>query len=497
MHNTQEKSLNQSVRVRFAPSPTGALHLGGGRTALFNYLFAKHHGGQFILRIEDTDQGRSTEEAVKTILEGLEWLGIYWDEGPKVGGSHEPYCQTGRLNLYHKYAHDLLAAGRAYYCYCTPDELAAARAQAEKEKTAPKYSGRCRTLSPEEEKAHHANKRTRVLRFKTPESGQTGFPDLCRGEVKFENELLDDFIIIKSDGFPTYNFAAVIDDHLMEISHVIRGDDHISNTPRQIQLYLALGWEPPQFGHLPMILGKDKARLSKRHGAKSVTEYEKEGFLPEAMVNFLARLGWGHLDQEIFSREELVKLFTLGKVAKSPAIFDADKLIWLNKHYIAQALPERIFDLCLPYLEKAYPHFKLHEKEPQALLYAEKVIALLKDRLQTIPDIVPLSEYFFNEVEAYEEKARAKYFKGEATVKILNELKTALEATEPFDTANIEKAFKGLAEKLGVKLGEIIHPARLALTGRGESPGIYAVVEVVGKEKTINRIAKTFALVLQ
>jgi glutamyl-tRNA synthetase len=478
----------QSVRVRFAPSPTGALHLGGARTALFNYLFAKHCGGQFILRIEDTDQERSTQEAVKTILEGLEWLGIYWDEGPKVGGAHEPYRQTGRLHFYKKYAKQLLDAGRAYYCYCSPEELQKEREKAAQNKTAPKYNRRCRTLSPGEEKKHHENKRTRVLRFKTAETGQTTFEDLCRGSVKFENAELDDFIIMKSDEFPTYNFAAVVDDHLMEISHVIRGDDHISNTPRQIQLYQAFGWEPPQFGHIPMILGKDKARLSKRHGAKSVTEYEKEGFLPEAMINFLARLGWGHKDQEIFSREELTKLFTLEKVTKSPAVFDTDKLLWLNKHYIAQTLPERIFDLCLPYLEKAYPHFKLHEKEPQTILYAEKVAALLKDRLQTIPDIVPLSEYFFNEVTAYDEKARTKYFKEEETVKILRELAAALEATSPFDAANIEKTFKGLAEKLGLKLGEIIHPARLAITGRGESPGIYEVVEVVGKEKALFRL---------
>jgi glutamyl/glutaminyl-tRNA synthetase len=237
-----------------------------------------------------------------------------------------------------------------------------------------------------------------------------------------------------------------------------------------------------------MILGKDKTRLSKRHGAKSATEYEKEGFLPEAMVNFLSRLGWGHKDQEVFSQEELIQLFTLEKVTKSPAVFDADKLVWLNKHYINAALPERIFDLCLPYLEKAYPHFKLHEKEPAVILYAEKVVALLKDRLQTIPDIVPLSEYFFNEVTTYDEKARAKHFKGEETVKLLRELAATLEKTEPFNKPNIETTFKNLAEKLGVKLGEIIHPARLAITGRGESPGIYAVVEVLGKEKVIGRI---------
>lgn len=478
--NQTKPTIN--IRVRFAPSPTGALHLGGARTALFNWLFAKHHDGKFILRIEDTDKERSTAAAVKTILDGLKYLGIYWDEGPKADGAFGPYLQTARLHLYKKYAEQLVKEGKAYYCYCTTEELKKERAKQNKNKQAPKYSKKCRFLSEEEGQRLHLGSKNRVLRFKMPEAGQTKFTDLCRGDVKFENDLLDDFIIMKSDGFPTYNFAAVVDDHLMEITHVIRGDDHLSNTPRQILLYQAFGWKIPRFGHIPMILGKDKARLSKRHGAKSVTEYEKEGFLPEAMVNFLSRLGWGHKDQEIFLREELAQLFTLEKVTKSPAVFDADKLTWLNGYYIKEAVPERIYDLCLPHIEKAYHGFEGTD-------YAKKVVAVLQERLKLITDIVDAAEYFFKDVTNYDEKAVAKHFKGEETIKIFEELKNNLAALEKFDKPSIEEVFKALAAKLNVKLGVIIHPTRLALTGRAVSPGIYDVVEILGKEKVLDRIS--------
>ncbi|MGB9613702.1 MAG: glutamate--tRNA ligase, partial [Candidatus Margulisiibacteriota bacterium] len=307
------------VRVRFAPSPTGALHIGGARTALFNWLFARNQKGKFILRIEDTDRSRSTLEAEQAIFDGLEWLGIDWDEGPRVGGSFGPYFQTERKEIYQKYAQQLLAEGKAYFCFCTPEELEQKRKEAEARKEAPRYDGHCRKLSEAEIKKKLESGIPKVIRFLLPPIGETKVEDLIRGKVVFKNELLDDFVLLKSDGYPTYNFACVIDDHLMEITHVIRGDDHLSNTPRQILLYQAFGWELPKFAHIPMILGKDRTRLSKRHGATSVIAYRDQGYLPEAVINYIAKLGWGYKDQEIFSREELIEKFSLEGVNKNPA----------------------------------------------------------------------------------------------------------------------------------------------------------------------------------
>ncbi|MFH1362195.1 MAG: glutamate--tRNA ligase, partial [bacterium] len=318
------------IRVRFAPSPTGALHIGGARTALFNWLYARNQGGVFILRIEDTDRERSTIEANRAIFAGLEWLGLDWDEGPKVDGSHGPYFQTERLAIHQKHTQQLLDEGKAYYCFCSSEELEKKRKEAAAKKEPPRYDEKCRHLSKDEIKKMLESKIPKVVRFKLPASGETIVDDKIRGKVIFKNDVLDDFVIQKSDSFPTYNFACVVDDHLMEISHVIRGDDHLSNTPRQILLYKAFGWKPPKFAHIPMIFGKDKTRLSKRHGATSVIDYADLGYLPEAMLNYIARLGWGHGDDEIFSREELIKKFSLNGVGKTPSIFDTDKLNWLN-----------------------------------------------------------------------------------------------------------------------------------------------------------------------
>ena len=343
-----------NVKVRFAPSPTGFLHIGRARTALFNWLYARNQGGQFILRIEDTDQERSTLEANHAIFRGLEWLGLDWDEGPNIGGNYGPYYQTQRLEIHQKHARQLLDEDKAYYCFCTPEELDEKRKEASKRKEAPRYDGKCRKLPDAEIKMLESAGRPKVIRFRLPAVGETVVHDLVRDKASFQNDLLDDFVIIKSDGFPTYNFACVVDDHLMEISHVIRGDDHLSNTPRQILLYQAFGWKPPKFAHIPMILGKDKARLSKRHGATSVIAYSDMGYLPEAMLNYIARLGWGFKDQEVFSRGELIQKFSLKGVTRSPAVFDTDKLNWLNGKYIRQILPERLIDLCEPLLIEAY-----------------------------------------------------------------------------------------------------------------------------------------------
>jgi glutamyl-tRNA synthetase len=475
------------VRVRFAPSPTGALHIGGARTALYNWLFARHHHGKFILRIEDTDRERSTIESNQAIFQGLEWLGLDWDEGPNVGGCFGPYYQTERLDIHQKHAERLVKEGKAYYCFCTAEELKQKRAAAEARKEAPRYDGHCRKLTEAEIKEKLASGTPKVVRFLLPPVGEAVVEDQIRGKVVFKNEVLDDFVILKSDGFPTYNFACVMDDHLMEITHVIRGDDHLSNTPRQILLYEAFGWPPPIFAHIPMILGKDKARLSKRHGATSVIDYSTIGYLPEAMLNYIAKLGWGHKDQEIFSRAELIELFSLEGVNKSAAVFDLDKLNWLNGQYIRQILPERLFDLCEPLLIQAYG---THD-----LAYMKKVVGVLHDRLVLIPDIVPLSAYFFKDDFEYDAKGVEKHFKTPHAKKILETLMDRLSKLAPFNKEQIEPVFKGLATELNVKLGIIIHPCRLALSGHLETPPMYDVVEILGKERVGQRLVKALAFI--
>jgi glutamyl-tRNA synthetase len=436
------------VRVRFAPSPTGYLHVGGARTALFNWLFARHHGGTFILRIEDTDQTRSTKEATQAIFDGMEWLGLDWDEGPGAGGDYGPYHQAERLAIYQKHAQTLVEKGFAYH-------------------------------------------QDGAIYFKTPKDGEVVIDDLVRGKVRFKNELFDDFVIVKSDGFPVYNFACVIDDATMKISHVIRGEDHLSNTPRQIHIYEALGFPLPVFAHIPMILAPDRSKLSKRHGAVSVIEYQKMGYLPEAAVNYLARLGWSHGDQEVFSRDELIKFFSLETVSKTGAIFDFEKLKWLNGLYIRASLPERIYDLCLPYLEAAFKTFKKLDQSRTGYDYILKVIKALQDRIVLIPEIVEHTQFFFDDHLEYEALGIEKYLQGEAkaqTLDIMKGLAGKIEALTVYDHTSLEGAFKALAAEKGLKLGQIIHPTRLALTGRKESPGIYLVCEILGKEKVLERL---------
>ncbi len=473
------------VRVRFAPSPTGYLHVGGARTALFNWLFARHHGGDFILRIEDTDQVRSTEESVQAIFDGMTWLGLDWDEGPGKDGGHGPYYQAERLEIYKQYAQELIDKGRAYYCYCSPDELDQRRKELLEGGQAPRYDRKCLELSAAEAERYKAEGRVPVIRFKSADSGSTVVEDLVRGKVTFENEVVDDFVIVKSDGMPTYNFAVVVDDHLMEISHVIRGEDHLSNTPKQIQLYEALGWEVPRFAHISMILGPDKTKLSKRHGATSVIQYKDDGYLPEALMNYLALLGWSYnATDNLFSKEQLIEYFTLEAVSKNPAVFDYAKLQWMNGVYIRETSVERLTELCRPFMEQA----GLIEPDlsPAELERVTKIVAEMQTRLKTINEIAELTSYFFTDVN-YDEKA-LKNLNNELAPQILERLAAIIEEISEFTQEALEEEFAKLMSEFDVKLGKLIHPVRAAVTGRAVSPGIYETLLLVGRDEVIKRL---------
>lgn len=475
----------ERVRVRFAPSPTGFLHVGGARTALFNWLFARHHGGDFVLRIEDTDQVRSTEESVQAIFDGLNWLGLDWDEGPEKDRGHGPYFQTERLDLYYQYAQQLMDQGRAYYCYCTPEELDLRRQEAQAKGEAWQYDRKCCQLSPEQEAEYKAAGRKRVIRFKSPDQGRIVVDDLVRGKVVFESEVVDDFVIIKSDGMPTYNFAVVVDDHLMEITHVIRGEDHLSNTPKQIQLYQALGWELPQFAHISMILGPDKTKLSKRHGATSVIQYAADGYLPETMLNYLALLGWSYnATDTLFTKDQLCAYFTLDGVSKNPAVFDLTKLQWMNGVYIREASIDRLVELVRPYLEEA--GFIGSDLSPEETERLREIVVEMQTRMKTLVEIVDLTSYFFTAVE-YEEAA-LKNLKKENVPEMLELLAANLEQLTEFTPATIEAEFKKILEQLEVKPGILIHPVRAALTGRKVSPGIYETVYLIGQLEAVKRL---------
>ncbi len=468
--------MNSKVRVRFAPSPTGHLHIGGARTALFNWLFARHHKGVFILRIEDTDRSRSTEEFIEAIIEGMKWLGLEWDEGP--------YRQTDRLHIYKQYAERLINEGKAYYCYCSPEELEERRRLALASGKPPKYDGRCRDLDKP------VQGRVPAVRFKMPQTGLTVVDDLIRGKVEFDNQQLDDFIIMRSDGTPTYNFCVVVDDVTMGITHVIRGDDHLNNTPKQIHIYRALNYEIPKFAHLPMILGPDKTRLSKRHGATSVMAYREMGYLPEALMNYLVRLGWSYKDQEIFSREELIEKFSLENVGKSAAVFNPEKLLWLNSHYINSSTPERLYELVRPFLIK---EGIIKEETLLDLQWIYRAISTLKERCRTLVELANSLRYYIAEYVEIEEEARKKFI-NEKSIPHLVKVKELLETVDVFDSKTLETAFKGLIESLGVKLADVAQPLRVALTGRTVSPPIFDVIEILGKEKTLKRLDRVIGL---
>jgi len=476
-----------TVRVRFAPSPTGWLHVGGARTALFNWLFARHHGGKFILRIEDTDRERSKPEFEEAIIRDLQWLGLDWDEGPSLPGPKGPYRQTERAPLYRDQLKKLLESGAAYRCYCTPKELEVERSQAQALGKGYRYSGKCRDLSPSESEAKRKAKESFSVRLKVP-PGSTSFSDIIRGEVTVDHLEIDDFILVRSGGEPTYNFVAAVDDALMAISHVIRGDDHISNTPKQILLHKALGLTSPLFAHIPLILGKDRAPLSKRHGANSVGEFKRQGYLPEAMMNYLAHLGWAYDGKtEIFSKEQLVQKFTLEKVVKSPACFDYEKLQWLNGHYIRQTDDERVYQLCLEYL---WDHDAINDgfmREGGPAL--KRMIGTVKNSLKTISDVGEQLTYFLGEVHSYDPEALAK-FTAPGVLPILQKAIFLLEETVDFTAMSLEERFRKEASESGMKFAEFVHPMRLAITGRTVSPNLFELVEILGKGRCVVRLLR-------
>jgi glutamyl-tRNA synthetase len=462
------------VRVRFAPSPTGHLHVGGARTALFNWLFARHHGGTFILRIEDTDRSRSTDENIDFILDALSWLALDWDEGPPAAG----FRQTERFGIYREHAERLVKAGRAYYCDCTPETLDAERKAAEARKETFRYSGRCRDRGL----------KAGALRLRIPDEGATIVDDLINGPVTFEHRQLDDWILVRTDGTPTYNFCVVVDDVTMGITHVIRGNDHLSNTPKQILCYEALEYAVPAFAHVSLILGPDKKRLSKRHGATSVQAFRDAGFVPDAMVNYLARLGWAHGDQEIFTRDELVRLFDIKDVAASAAVFDITKLEWLNHEFIKGMDGARLAALARPFIARAGLTVTLDEPR------LARAMETLRERSKTLVELVDVGRFYFERPPAYEAKAVAKFF-GATGAERLGVLAERLGTLEDFTVPAIEAAYRDLTTELGLKLVDLAQLTRLAVTGRTASPPLFDVLAVLGRDETLARLqaARTVA----
>jgi glutamyl-tRNA synthetase len=453
------------VRTRFSPSPTGALHLGGAHTALFNWLIARHYQGTFILRIEDTDPERSQERFVTEILEAMTWLGLNWDEGP--------YRQSERLPIYQDYVQRLVERGAAYSCHCPPQDLEARRQTALARGEKPRYDGHCRELNLP------AGPHTAV-RFKTPQIGVTHWDDDIKGAIAFDNQELDDLVLLRADGIPTYNFAVVVDDITMAVTHVIRGEDHIPNTPRQLLIYEALGVAPPRFAHMPLMLGQDRAKLSKRHGAVSVTAYREQGYLPHSLVNYLARLGWSHGDQEIFSREELIQYFTLEHVTKSPGVFDEEKLQWLNSHYIKEMPAPELARAVTPFLAP------LDIISPDQD-YLARVVSTLKPRCKTLVEMAKAASFYFKAPVKYEAKAALKYLTP-ATLPNLKEVVTRLENMIQVTEDSLNQTFTELAQETGQKMVNLAQPVRVALTGTMASPGLFEVISILGPKETVKRI---------
>ncbi len=466
------------IRVRFAPSPTGYLHVGGARTALFNWLYARRMGGTFVLRIEDTDPERSTEEALEAIYDGMRWLGLDWDEGPQVDGDYGPYFQSKRGDLYKAAAGKLLENGKAYRCWCTPEELEARRA-AQTAGEAVKPGGRCcEGLGASPRKGSY------TLRLATPEAGVIAWEDQVRERITFHAETIDDFVLVRSDGSPMYNFAAVVDDAAMEISHCLRGDDHISNTPRQLLIYQALELEPPNFGHLPMILGPDGTRLSKRHGATSVTVYRDQGILPEALFNFLVLLGWSYDDsRELFTREELVSAFALDRLGRTPSIFNFEKLEWMNGVYMAQLPIDTKIEIARRYLDEQGLADSIKDEE-----WLRRLVEALGERFKKPEDISEYADYLFTETVEMEAEAIPRAESFPEGVALLADLAARYEELEVFGAEPIEGCLRGLAKEKGLKAGALIHPTRVALTGKTHGPSLFDVMLLLGRRKTVQRL---------
>ena len=463
------------------------------RTALFNWLFARNHGGTFILRIEDTDEERSTLDSLRSILSGFRWVGLTWDEGPDVGGPHGPYIQSERTGIYAGYFERLLAEGGAYPCFCTPAELKQRREEMAKRGLAPKYDGKCRTLADEQRRAFETEGRPSCLRFRMPQSGRTEFDDLVYGHMQFDNIGLDDFVIRKTSGFPTYNFACVVDDALMHVTHVIRAEQHLSNTPRQVRLLAALGFPEPLHAHVSHVLAPDGTKLSKRHGATDIDEFRRAGFLPEALLNFLALLGWSTGDEkEVMTVEELTRRFSLHRISRSGAVFDIEKLRWMNGQYINSVPLSRLVEVGVPFVqERGLLEAELSEARKA---YVAGVLALMRERLRTLEDCVSLAGFFFVEEVTYDERARAKWLSLEWVPDVLSLAADRLEALPGFEPEHIEAAIRGLAQDLGRKSAEIIHPTRAAVTGLTLGPGLFDLVALLGRDRVVARLRRAACL---
>ncbi len=481
--------MNSPVRVRYAPSPTGFPHVGNIRTALFNWLFARHHGGSFIVRIEDTDVARTVPGATEAILDGLRWLGLDWDEGPQVGGKYGPYFQSQRRDKYHEAAQRLIAQGNAYTCYCSPERLDAMRKEQVRLKQPPGYDRLCRNLTSEERKAKEAAGIVPVVRFKTPLSGRTAFTDLIRGEVVFDNTTIDDFVLLKSDGYPTYHLANVVDDHLMAISHVLRAEEWLSSTPRHLMLYRAFGFTPPLYAHLPMILGTDRSKLSKRHGAVSITEYREQGYLPETMVNFLALLGWSLDDKtEILSREELTANFSLERVSRTAAIFNLEKLNWMNGMYIRRLSPGDFTRRVLPFLDKG---LSPQVKRPVSEEYVRQITPLIQERAKTLSEVPALTQFFFvDDLDYSTSDLIAKNMTAASTAQALEITRQRLDTLAEFTAESLEALLRPLAGELNLKASQLFSVLRTAVTGQTATPPLFQTMAVLGKERCLKRIDK-------
>ena len=480
------------VRVRFAPSPTGPFHIGGARSALFNWLLARKTGGKLILRIEDTDLERSSRESEENIKAALKWLGMDWDEGIDVGGPYGPYRQTERLDLYKKYTDQLLAEGKAYYCYCTDEELEEERQALVKEGKMPRYMGKCRDLTPEQIAAYEAEGRKPTVRFRVPADQQIVINDLVRGTVTFDSNGIGDFVIVKSDGIPTYNYAVVIDDASMKISHVIRAEEHLSNTPRQCLIYDALGFDKPVFGHISLILGKDHTKMSKRHGATSVDQYRQLGYLPAGIDNFLALLGWApNSEQELFTIEELIQEFSMERVAKNPAVFDIDKLNWINQQYMRQLDAEAFFETAKPHMIAA--GYMTGEEEGEKLEWLKKVVATSKDHVAFGAQIPACVEMYFNDEFDFENEEAAEVLKVETVPTVIGMLLEELPKMEVLDGAAVKALFKTIQKTTKLKGKDVFMPIRVALTGNQHGPELAEMIPLLGIERSANRVKASIA----
>ena len=472
-------------RLRFAPSPTGYLHVGGARTALFNWLYVRH-GGKFVLRIEDTDVERSSADMVTGILDSMRWLGLDWDEGPGVGGPYGPYFQSERLERYRAAATRLVTSGHAYYCFCRPEDLKARRDAAQAAGAAWMYDRVCQKLAPDDIARREAAGEPRAIRFLVPD-GRTVFDDLVHGRIEFDRANIEDFVVLRSDGHPTYHLSVVVDDVEMKITDVVRGDDHISNTPKQVLLYEAMGAAIPRFAHVPLILGPDKKRLSKRHGATAVGEYEKQGYLPEAMVNFLALLGWSPGDdREVLSREELVERFSLEGISGGNAVFNPEKLDWFNQQHLARLSAAEILARLRPQLEAAglWPHVS----HPENRARVERAVDLVKPRARKLADLLPQLRPFLSANVERDPAAVAKHLTAADLPPHLAAWRARLAQVEPFDAPALETALRALADERDVKPGVLIHATRVAVTGQAVSPGLFEVLELVGRERVLSRL---------